>query len=1228
MSSNKIEAHLFGALTIYRDKKQLDISGSRAARALLAFLLLHRDYPQSRDRIAGFLWPDMDENRSRRSLTQALWRIRKLLPENLEADAQHIRISDSPSITVDVEVFESLAGSYSPSEPPSHEERETNIQSLYQAVELYRGELLEGFYDDWVLVERERFRELYLRSLEHLVAFEKCEGNYDRALGYALKVTQSDPYREAVHREVMRLYYALNRPEAALSQYETCCKILEDEFSLEADQQTRALAQEIAIRVPSVQTPFLPKAVSSIDPWSLDNSQPAQLPLIGRAKDRETIIHQLENTIKGFGGILLVEGEAGIGKTRLLFEIERDAQWHGIQTLWGYNLEGRTSSPFGAISGALSSGMTSLRINQLSQLVEEIWLSVLLPHIPQLGIEFPNLASPPSLTAAQEYNRLVQAFANLLSTWGKITPLLLILEDLHWSNEDSINLLIALAPYLKSSRVIIIGTYRREDAQIRSGLWEKISTLERVATKQQICLERLNSKAVAELIRRSLRLSEAAPLFEKRLYRETQGNPLFILETLRALHDQGLLVRDQSGYWHTPWDDITLDYGELPLPEAVERTISTRLERLSPDESKVLSAAAVLAQDFNFSLLSSTADMKADQVLSIANTLVRRRFLEETSNAYQFSHEKIRQVAYGTIPQEERRRMHRRAARSIEALTIESEDYIEILAHHFHLGEVWDQAAIYNQRAGERAKRMFANREAAIYFSRALEALEKIDAEVNPVQQYELYLARESVHALLGEREAQENDLTALDALLNDLKSGAAERHLQVTLRWAAYWESISNYPAALEAVREATNLAKMTDDLLSIQKGHLKWGQMLGHNGEYAKALDHLETAYQLGLESQDACAQAACLNALSVVAFNRGDYDNALEYSRRALEKGKSTGDGSILADTYINLGNVFHYLADFSAAIEHYQRGLELCQSLGDRRFKASTLYHLSIVYYDNGDLKAARQNLEQVCALTKEIGDRRSEGYGWVLLGLVLESIGELKKGRDAYRRGLELRRAVGLHAMAIDPLAGLARVATAEGKPDEAVKYANQVLTWMEENGHEGIGDPLLAYQGVYRALLTAGETEQGLAVLEDAYALLMKFADSIADPEYRHAYLHEISPGQDIWEDYHHYILNLPIRREKVHLPSIEAPLGRPLVDDEYIEITWTIETPQDYYVEGKVAKRRHRLLRLLEEAQSQGASPTVGDLASALDVCDRTIKRDIAALRQAGHSINTRGSH
>ncbi len=443
-----------------------------------------------------------------------------------------------------------------------------------------------------------------------------------------------------------------------------------------------------------------------------------------------------------------------------------------------------------------------------------------------------------------------------------------------------------------------------------------------------------------------------------------------------------------------------------------------------------------------------------------------------------------------------------------------------------------------------------------------------------------------------------------------------------MVLRRAAYCETVSDYPAALAAAAQAVEMSRAAGEIGAEYRAHLQWGRLARQQGALATAGDQFRAAYDLAQRLEDDAAIADALRDWGAVFFEMGNYDAALDHYQRGLAVCPAD-DPWALASLHHGLSGVYHYLADFPAALEHGRQALALRRKTGDRRLEASSLYSLGLIYLDSGDPEAARQTMAQVCAMAQAIGDKRIEGYGYVFLGLTLEHLRQFAAAREAYAKGLALRREVGLHALAVDALAGLARVATALGEHALAVRYAEEVVAWLDERGPNGVGDPCLAYQGAYRAFLAAGDRLRGEAACRAAHKLLMTYAETIADPERRRAYLHDIDPGRSICEDYQ----SLGMQRAQARLPRAGAPTGRPLRDDEWVEVAWTVAAGDDDAVADKAARRQHRLLRLLREAEAQGAAVTVDDLAAALDVSRATIKRDLTELRQAGQDVCTRGS-
>ncbi|MEJ5308224.1 MAG: BTAD domain-containing putative transcriptional regulator [Anaerolineae bacterium] len=1172
-----------------------------STRALLAYLLAHRGHAHTRDLLSGLFWPDLPEVAARRRLTQALWHIRTHLAPHaaLLAETDAIRVDPALPLWLDVAEFERCAVSEAASE-------------VARAVALYRGPFMDGYYDDWVLPERERLRELFLTAVERLIADCKAQGAYQAALAHARRLAAEDPWREAAHCEVMRLCHLLGHDAEALKQYQMLRQLLTDDLGLEPAPATTALALEIARQLPPDTAPYLPRPVSDESPLDA-----ARLPLVGRERERALLTAQLDAALNALGGLVLLEGEAGVGKTRLLREIARDAEWRGFDVLWGSGQPFAPATPYSPLVEALAGGLSPLRIKQLTQVLEPLWIQTLIPLLPPLRAARPDLPPPSPLEPAQEQARLATALAELLRGWAHIAPLVVILEDLHWAGADTFALLPRLLSALGESRILLFGSFRGGETRARPEAWQALGSLD---ARQRLTLDPLDAAASDKLVRYSLGIGVPAPLFEARLFAETHGNPLFLLETLRALRGEGLLFRNPTGQWCTPWDDSTEAYAELPLPPAVEQIIARRLNRLPPAVLPIVQVSAVLGEWFDFELLRLVCGIEPRALLDALRELVRSRILDETERDYRFHHDKIRQAAYNAIETTARMGLHRQTAEVLETFAPLP---IAALAYHWEAAAVWDKASVYHQQAGDQARAVYANRQAIQHYTRALETLAQQSDPDAPTRAFALRLAREAVCVLVGDQETRAADLDALETWLAHPLLDTPGNRARVGLRRAAYCESIGDYSRAFAAVQEAATQAALAEDAQTGYEAELCWAQMLRHRGELESACQHIERVGVLVQSLDDMAAQAMYLRELGSLAFDRGDYGRASDAYQRALDAIALSDATAAQAHIHNSLASVAHYLADFPAALEHHRQALALRRTLGDRRGEAISLYNLSTVYHDSGDQEAARVTLEQVCALAHNIGDRRIEGYGWVYLALVLEYLGQFDAARDAYLKGLALRRAVGLHALAIDALSGLARVATAQGDHVLAVRYADEVLAWLNERGPDGVGDPCLAYVGAYQALLAAGQVERGEAALRAAYALLMTYADSIPNPERRRAYLHDIAPGSIIWNDYH----NLGVRRIQARLPRVDAPLRRALRADEYVNVTWTVAAPEDDAVAGKGARRQRRLRRLLEEAAAQGAAPTVDDLAAALEVSLATLKRDLDALRRAGTPVKTRGS-
>jgi predicted ATPase len=316
----------------------------------------------------------------------------------------------------------------------------------------------------------------------------------------------------------------------------------------------------------------------------------------------------------GNGGLTVLYGEAGVGKSRLLRELADNAAWRGVQTAWGrcYEMASAAYQPFVEVLRACLPALNASRL-------ASVWRACLAQLLPELaGDGGPLSLLPPD----EERRRLLEAIGQALVALAETTPHLLLLDDTHWIDLASLEVLRYLLPRLADSRLLVVITIRGEEltGQTEAELW----AMEDTRLSHRLELRRLDATATGELVQRALGLEQPAPRFSARLYAETEGNPFFIVEALRTLVEEGLLVRDEAGVWSTPWDDSTQDYAELPLPAEVAHSIERRLARLPSPLGQALDLAAVIGRSLDFRLWLAASGWEEEPLLAAADELCAR----------------------------------------------------------------------------------------------------------------------------------------------------------------------------------------------------------------------------------------------------------------------------------------------------------------------------------------------------------------------------------------------------------------------------------------------------------------------------------------------------------------------------------------------------------------------------------------------------------------------------
>lgn len=696
MGSPTLRIRLLGELDLRYDEDLLPPLESARAASLLAYLLLHREAPQPRQHLAFLLWPASTEKQARTNLRHVLHNLRHALPDPerfLEVTPRTLRWRADAPFWLDVAAFE---------ESLSRAEREATdggLAALREAVELYTGDLLEGCYDEWLLEEREWLRQRYFEALERLAALLEARGDHAQAILYAELLLRHDPLYEETYRLLMRLHDARGDRARALRVYHVCAATLERELGVEPSAPTREAYEAL---LPPEREPVERQAGREGSP-----------PLVGRTSEWTHLTALWRASEDGRAQLVLVTGEPGIGKTRLVEELRSWCAHRGAATAEARSYPAEGELAYGPVVTWLRSEAFKARLKRLDRAL----LTELARLLPELLSGEPGLAPPQPLPESEQRQRLFDAVARAIFAPG--VPLLLVADDLQWCDRETLQFLHYLLRVAPKARLLVAATARREEVDPGHPVNDLIAALQALERSTEIQLDRLARGETATLAERLA----GRPLEEPdvdRLYDETEGNPLFVVEALRAGWKGGHAGR---GWRMSP---------------KVQAVIGGRLAQLSEPARDLVGVAATIGREFTSDVLVRASEADEEALVGSLDELWRRRIVREHgADAYDFSHDKIREITYLALSPARRRRYHLRVAQALERLyTHDPEPVSGQLAAHYERAGAFDEAISWYGRAAEVAQQLNANSEGVRLLERALELIGTLpEAPLRKVQE-------------------------------------------------------------------------------------------------------------------------------------------------------------------------------------------------------------------------------------------------------------------------------------------------------------------------------------------------------------------------------------------------------------------------------------------------------------------------------------------------------------
>jgi DNA-binding SARP family transcriptional activator len=929
---------LLGPPQILRDGNPLKVP-RRKSRALLYYVAA-QDVPVTREQILAFFWPDDNRAAAQQLLRTSLYGLRKALGEALLISEEVVTLHADTRI--DIRDFEAALMAASP-----------DIASLTGALALYRGEFLADFYlpdtvafDNWLAVEREHYRRLAVRGFITLASLQEANGDYLAALETVDRALQFDPLREDLQQTALRLHYLAGDRAGAIRRYEQLRRALDEELGVLPMLETRQLYQAIISDQPAAPARRPAAAGPRLQGAAAEPPARFELPFTGRAAE----IHRLF-ALAGAQKLVLIEGEPGIGKTRIAEEFI--ARFDALP-LVGAGRELEQSLPYQPVVEALRGLLArpdwpalfaAVRVN-----FPAVWLFEASRLLPELSGSPAGLQPAPK---AEDEPRLWEGVSQFLAALSQQCRLLIFLDDLHWADTSTLGMLNYLLRQTAKEAIYFLAASR--SAQARSPFAAFLHALTREDRLARLPLDRLSQAEVAELSRR-LNPEQSEPLAQW-LMGLSEGNPYVLFELIRAARQKEILGPD---YALAPG---ALDNSPF-VPQTVYTLIEARLAQLSEPARRVLDTAVAIGRDFEFDLVARAAALSENDALDALDELRRAGLIHPLDGLhYRFDHSLTMEVAYREVGEPRHRLIHRRVAEAMESLygRKRREAAAGLIASHYDEGRAPRQAASYALRAAQQAMQLRGWKEAIGFYEMALRGA--------PADR------QAEVYAGLGEAYYLNNDFPraaeayqrAIELALKRQDTRAAD---QARL---ALGEALLPQARFDEVIVLAKQVLSSGDPQRSMQ-AEILWGTALSLEGaDLAGAAEHLQKAASSCPVENYPLELAHIKFELGSIAAQQGDLARAVSLYQEALGVAQQVPvelsfSAQILA--YNNLAYHLHLLRDLGAAA-YAEAGMALARERGALGLLPYLLSTSGEIALERGDLAAAERYFTEGLALAEQL-----------------------------------------------------------------------------------------------------------------------------------------------------------------------------------------------------------------------------------------------------------------
>lgn len=930
---------------IFNDEAVTTTIPGKKVRLLLAYLVLAYDIPLSRKKIAFDFWPDSTEKQALSNLRKLLHDLRECLPQldrYLYVTPTYIQWNHELLFYSDIREFEQLA-------------QGQTLYELRKAEQLYKGELLPGLYEEWLDAKRETLAQMYSNVLDKLISILDSQREYSLAIVFANKLLLQNKLREETYRTLMQLHAANHDVPSIVQIYRQLCSVLQAELGINPSEVTAELFKRL---------------MAKDDEHAIAEHSPT--PLIGRIEEWGSLLSAWRRSMIGGNRLLLIKGEAGIGKTRLATEFKASMESRGsLAAFAGCFLSVRSLS-----YGPVATWLRSMPLPELTQAT----LSELARLLPELLERYPSVPVPNPIKENWQLNGWYEAMERMLLAKQ---PLLLILDDIQWCDGETLQFLSYLLRGDSRTKLLVIATMRTDEycgdpvEHFLTGLRAERKLVEiELAPLSQEDTKQLAAETVGE---------DLADRHSPTLYTQTGGNPLFIVEML--------------GEWQTKGNS-----GEFQLSPLARTVIENRLAGLSPESRQLAIVIAAAGRPVLPALIPKMTDMQEEAILDSLEQLTQMKVLRETTNGqYEFTHDILRETAYNMENKVRILKRHREIANGLLAFHLgQAEAIAAEIAFHYELAGMEKEAVVYYEIAASEAEKIYAN-------ETRIKCYRKLCTLLPPEQMLPILMKLGETLIIVGEwNEAEKtyrqwlersgNFVTIQERSLCDVALGnclrlqgkyeEASDHLERALRCFELIDDhaglssvyvmlgmlhyyMGNYDKVLDYQLRRAELPPIEEQLQKDCRFFGIIGHMYYDQCEYEQAIHWIKKQIRLATKLRDHYTTEQAMGVLALIYMDIDEMDRAYDLLVDKMTISQSIGDRMGFAAALCMLGRYYWYLGRYADATPYIVFCLEEAMSIKDMRIVAIALSYEGRNQLAQGRLEEAEVLLERSARLFKQL-----------------------------------------------------------------------------------------------------------------------------------------------------------------------------------------------------------------------------------------------------------------